>query len=81
MGPPTFRGNRLTGPPVRCRLYRGVYFYKSTADSLPVTSFRIAVVQSEVSADSSYLTMFRKFMIRAAFLMLATNIIATALIL
>lgn len=39
MGPPTFRRNRPTGPPVRCRLYRPVYFYKSTADSLPVWSF------------------------------------------
>jgi hypothetical protein len=45
------------------------------------SSFGMAVAHSQVPADPSYLTAFKKFMIAVPSLTLATNITATALIL
>jgi len=45
------------------------------------SSFGMAVAHSQVSADPSYLSAFKKFMIAVPSLTLATNITATALIL
>jgi hypothetical protein len=72
IGPPDFRGNRphwssCSASPVALRQF---HFYKSSsADSLPVSSSGMAVTQSQVSTNPSYLAALKEIQVydRTAF--------------